>query len=235
MDGEANRRRIPVDDRMSRRSPASISLLAQQELCAVTEIAGSTDRNDHPLAGRGTVTLIGGCMFSGKTTELLRRLRACPPDATMVFKPVIDRRYRADAVVTHGGLAIPAISVRSADDLSSRLHSRIEIVALDEAHFFEPDLADLVGRLASDGVSVLLTALDRDSWGGPFLVIERLLALADEAIIRHATCARCGENADRTQRLTPITEGNMVGGAESYEPRCRSCWHPPPEPPPLIS
>jgi thymidine kinase len=183
---------------------------------------------------RGTTTLIAGCMFSGKTRELLRRLRCHPPDRRMAFKHVIDFRYRKDAVVTHDGDYLPAVPVADGREIGGRAPDRLEILAIDEAHFFEPDadgLVDTVQSLARRGIHVVLTGLDLDSWGRPFPVMERLAALVDEPIVMQATCARCGGLANRTQRTTPIIDGQIIGGPESFEPRCENCWSPPPEPP----
>lgn len=183
--------------------------------------------------GRGTITFIAGCMFSGKTTELLRRLDALDQASIRTFKHRIDRRYRSHAVVSHGGLARPAFPVASMGEIVARIDSGTSVVAIDEAHFFDTALVDLTRDLAARGVDVILTSLDLDSWGRPFAVARRLRAIADEPIDRNAVCAGCGGPADHTQRLTPIIDGNMVGGPESYEPRCLTCWSPPPEPAPL--
>ena len=180
----------------------------------------------------GTVTLIVGCMFSGKTTELVRHLSTCPPESAAAFKHVIDIRYRADAIVTHGGVSVPAIVVAAAADIPARVPTGATLVAIDEAHFFDDGIAGVVAALTHGGIEVVLTGLDLDSWGRPFPVVEQLRALASATAVLHATCARCGRAADHTQRRTAIGEGGMVGGPEDYEPRCRSCWIPPPEPPP---
>ncbi len=184
------------------------------------------------LSDRGPITVICGCMFSGKTTELLRRLSAFPASAIVAFKHVIDRRYQADAVVSHEGLAWPAVPIASPAEITNHLRRGIEVIAVDEGHFFDVSLVDIVRDLAARGSCVIVTSLDRDSWGRPFAVADGLLSLADEPLTRHAVCTRCGSPADRTQRLTPIVDRNMVGGPESYESRCRSCWVLPPEPPP---
>ncbi|MGB2986493.1 MAG: thymidine kinase [Phycisphaerae bacterium] len=183
-------------------------------------------------ARRGTITVICGCMFSGKTTELLRRLADVAPDSVLVVKHKIDRRYRVDAAVSHTGQSWPAVAVASAHEVSAHIRSGIEVTGIDEAHFFDAALVDVVQAAAARGIDVIVTSLDRDSWGRPFPVTERLCSIADEPIVKRAVCARCGCVGDRTQRLTPIIDGNMVGGPESYEPRCLKCWHPPPEPPP---
>ncbi len=179
----------------------------------------------------GGLTLIGGCMFSGKTTELLRRLSASPQLSVLAFKHVIDQRYDADAVVSHAGQALPAIAVASGAEIARRTRLGTELVGIDEAHHFKADLVEATGELTARGIDVVMTSLDLDSWSRPFPLFERLGALADEPILLHATCARCRKVADRTQRLTPILDRQMVGGPESYEPRCQRCWAPPPESP----
>ena len=185
-----------------------------------------------PPASHGLLTVICGCMFSGKTTDLLRRLDGCSPGSLLAFKHVIDNRYRGDAIVSHGGKAFPAEAITHAGEMLGCLCGGIELVAVDEGHFFDESLVDASRRVIGRGISVIITSLDRDSWGRRFPVAEQLRAIADEPIVRHAVCARCGATADRTQRLTPIIDGNMVGGPESYEPRCQRCWAPPPQPPP---
>ncbi len=171
-------------------------------------------------------------MFSGKTTELLRRIEGRSRDTTLVFKHVVDTRYSRDAVLSHGGKSCPALAIATADDLRRHVHDRASLVAVDEAHFFDDVLVETVQLLRDRGVETVLTSLDLDSWGWPFAAIQRLRAIGADVDVRTANCARCGGVADRTQRLTPIVGGCLVGGAESYEPRCASCWHPPPEPPP---
>lgn len=181
---------------------------------------------------RGRLTVICGCMFSGKTTELLRRLATSPRSSVLAFKHVIDRRYQADAIVSHDGERWSATPIRSAAAIPAHVGPKTETVAVDEGHFFDVILVDVARDLVAQGTDVIITALDRDSWGRPFTVADRLMARADEPVLRSTVCARCGSTADRTQRLTPIIDGDMVGGPESYEARCRSCWVRPPEPPP---
>lgn len=103
------------------------------------------------------------------------------------------------------------------------------LVAIDEAHFFTMELCNVIQTLRAREVDVIVTALDRGSWGQRFPVVDRLLELADERVQMFAVCARCGGRAEWTQRLTPIIEGRLVGGPEAYEPRCANCWHAPAE------
>ena len=133
--------------------------------------------------------------------------------------------------MSHGGKASPAIVVANAYNIERHIADGIEMAAIDEAHFFDERLADVVVRLVQRGVDVVLTSLQPDSWGRSFAATERLLNLADEPLVTTAVCARCGALADCTQRLTPIIDGQMVVEPSNYEPRCRKCWRPPPEPP----
>lgn len=192
--------------------------------------SSTLSRRQEPL--RASVSAFVGCMFSGKTTKLLHRLDDLSVKEFVVCKHIIDDRYRADAIVSHGGKSCVAVSVQSAQEILAHIKPITQLVAIDEAHFFDGSLVEVVESLYARNMDVLFTALDRDSWGRLFVVVEKLCAISDETIVLQATCAKCQKPADRTQRLTPIIAGYMVGGAESYEPRCRSCWNPPPEDPP---
>lgn len=188
-----------------------------------------------PAAGRaddrGRVTLICGCMFSGKTTELLRRVHAAGDEAAIVFKHSYDDRYSAREIATHDGRRWPAVTVRCADDIRPRAGAA-RLVAIDEAHFFDAELPRVVRLLADGGSAVVLTTLDRDSWARPFPIVAALRRVADETLTRFGRCVVCGAPADRTQRLTPIIDGNLIGGPEAFDARCGKCWRPPPEPAP---
>lgn len=194
----------------------------------------------------GHLTILTGCMFSGKTTELLRRVAATPVGSVRVFKQAMDDRYRRDAVVAHTGEMADAEVVCGAEEIAAAVFAvravaenppqsplakggGKRLVAIDEAHFFEIELCVVIETLRASGVDVVVTALDRGSWGQRFPVVDRLLELADERVPMFAVCARCGGRAEWTQRLTPIVEGRLVGGPEAYEPRCAKCWHKPPE------
>ena len=183
----------------------------------------------------GSVTLITGCMFSGKTTELLRRFEAFERGAVRAFKHVIDERYAAEAIVSHGGLAWPAVRIASAGEILAHVDPVTRVAAVDEAHFFDRGLVEVTRKLAIRGLDVIITSLNVGSWGQPFAVTEQLRSVSDEHVSLKAICAACGSPAERTQRLTPIVDGGLVGGPESYEPRCDNCWRPPPEPVPTES
>lgn len=184
----------------------------------------------------GTLSLICGCMFSGKTSELLKRFSAAPSQTVLAFKHIIDQRYHARAVVSHAGLSWPALPVASAAEILAQVTPEVTLVGIDEGHFFELDLLEVTQELRRRGHGIVVTSLDRSSHGHPFPVVEQLVGAAEELIVKYAVCARCGRLATCTQRLTPIVDRDMVGGPESYEPRCFGCWRPPPqarvEPPP---
>ncbi len=183
----------------------------------------------HPFSG-GWVEVIAGPMFSGKSEELIRRVTRAliAKQPVQVFKPVIDDRYDALAVASHMGRTLEAQPVPDVATLEARLLEETRVVAVDEAQFFEPALVDLVDRLASRGVRVILAGLDLDFRGEPFGPMPALLARA-EVVEKLTAICRCGRAATRTQRLIaghpahyddPVV---LVGAAESYEPRCRSC------------
>jgi thymidine kinase len=166
-------------------------------------------------------------MFSGKTTELLKRLDNAGPAHVVAYKHEIDTRYQTDAIVTHNGKEFPARLARQANDIADPLPTATQVVGIDEAHFFCTELLRVVSSMTKAGIHVLVTALNVDSWGNPFPVVQQLMDMAAESIVLDATCSQCGGVAIRTQRLTPIIDGNMIGGAEAYQPRCLPCWTPP--------
>ena len=183
---------------------------------------------------QGTITLIQGCMFSGKTSEVLRHIARAGEEA-IAFKHVIDRRYAPDAIVTHDRRSHPAIAIQQASDLLGLIRPSVPVVAIDEAHFFGDDLPAALSHIGKSGSDVVAAGLDRDSWGNPFPRMVRMAELADCVVNRTAVCGRCGGHATRTQRLVPVIDRNMVGGPESYEPRCAACWTPPPQPLPAAA
>jgi thymidine kinase len=181
----------------------------------------------------GWIEVICGSMFSGKTEELIRRVRraAIARQKVQVFKPSIDRRYDATRVTSHSAQAIDAELVDSAQELASRIASDTQVVAIDEAQFFAPPLVDLVQRLADRGLRVIIAGLDQDYRGQPFEPMPQLLAIAEDITKCLAICSRCGEPANRSQRLVNASGASrvLVGAAESYEARCRACFEAPEE------
>lgn len=177
----------------------------------------------------GRVEVICGSMFSGKTEELIRRIRRAEiaRQTVQVFKHAIDDRYHATHVKAHSGAGLEAEPVRNMDDLRAKLKSDTTVVAIDEGQFFGEEIVQLVNELADQGLRVIVSGLDMDFRGEPFGPMPDLLCLADEVQKLHAICMVCGEDGTRTQRLVngepadyddPII---MVGASESYEARCR--------------
>lgn len=164
-------------------------------------------------------------MFSGKTEELIRRLRRAiiARQAVQAFKPAIDRRYHDARITSHSAQSVDAAPVADADAIAAALRADTQVVGIDEAQFFGPDLVDLVQSFADEGLRVIIAGLDQDYLGRPFEPMPQLLAVAEQITKCSAICARCGEPASRSLRLAGSGETVQVGAAESYEARCRAC------------
>ncbi len=173
----------------------------------------------------GWLEVICGPMFSGKSEELIRRLRRAliARKRVQIFKPVIDNRYSADEIVSHSDLRIPSQVVKSAKDILDLLEIRTEVVGVDEANFI-PDLPEVANHLADMGKQVIIAGLDTDFLGRPFEPIPSLLAMAEEITKTLAICVQCGGPAKFTQRLVSSSELIVVGAAGLYEARCRRCF-----------
>lgn len=176
---------------------------------------------------RGWVEVVCGSMFSGKTEELLRRLKRAriARQKVALFKPAIDTRYDAAAVVSHDATAMPSEVVHAADQILL-LAGDADVVGIDEAQFFGLELVDVVQRLARDGRRVILAGLDQDFLGRPFEPVPQLMAVAEHVTKLHAVCVRCGAPANHSQRIVADGARVLVGETEAYEPRCRSCFRP---------
>lgn len=179
----------------------------------------------------GRIELICGSMFSGKTEELIRRLRRAviARQKVQVFKPMVDTRYHQEMVTSHNGMNFDALPVEIAAEIEERLDEDTTVVAIDEVQFFDDGVIDLCEKLADDGRRVICAGLDTDFRGVPFGPIPALMARAEEVDKLHAICVVCGEEASRTQRLIdgePAASDDpvvLVGAAEVYEARCRRC------------
>lgn len=177
----------------------------------------------------GRVEVICGSMFSGKTEELIRRVRRATiaRQTVQVFKPAIDSRYTFQRVTSHNGQDFEAIPVSEARAIFDLLLPGTTVVAIDEAQFFDATIVAVVDQLAARGIRVILAGLDTDFRGEPFGAMPDLLCRADDVIKLHAICMVCGEEATRTQRLVNGQPANyhdpviMVGASEAYEARCR--------------
>lgn len=176
----------------------------------------------------GWIEVIVGPMFSGKSEELIRRLRRAEiaRQRVQIFKPLIDTRYPANGIVSHSGLEIRSDLVRSAEEVMQRIEPRTEVVGIDEAQFLGDAAVDICTRLADMGKRVIVAGLDTDFLGRPFEPMPRLLAVAEEITKLLAICVRCGNPAVHTQRLVASEELIVVGATGMYEARCRRCFEP---------
>jgi thymidine kinase len=176
----------------------------------------------------GWIEVICGPMFSGKSEELIRRLRRAmiARKRVQVFKPAIDTRYSEDEIVSHGDLRMKSEVVSCGREILERIDWRSEVVGVDEANFMGADLVDAAGRLADSGKQVIIAGLDTDYMGRPFAPIPDLLALAESITKTLAICMRCGNPAKHTQRLRGSDDLIVVGAAGMYEARCRRCFEP---------
>jgi thymidine kinase len=176
----------------------------------------------------GWIEVICGPMFSGKSEELIRRLRRAiiARKRVEVFKPVIDDRYSANEIVSHGDSRMTSVTVKDAEGIMDRIDWRSEVVGIDEGNFMGPGLVDVAGRLADSGKQVIIAGLDTDYMGRPFAPIPELLAVAESITKTLAICVRCGNPAKHTQRLRGSEDLIVVGAADMYEARCRRCFEP---------
>lgn len=186
----------------------------------------------------GWIEVISGCMFAGKTEELIRRINVLSyaKKNIIVFKPKIDNRYSDSEIVSHSGAKVPCLIVEKAQDILKKIEADTEVVAIDEVQFFDKDIVEVCEYLADKGIRVMVAGLDKDFRGESFGVMPELLTRAEFVTKLTAVCAKCGAPATRTQRLVngkpagfedPIV---MVGADESYEPRCRHCHQVPNKP-----
>ena len=178
--------------------------------------------------GSGWIEVIAGPMFSGKTEELIRRLRraAIARLRIQVFKAAVDTRYSEREVVSHSQWRLPSEQVERADEILHRLDPRTEVVGIDEAQFFDGELPRVCRHIADLGKRVMVAGLDMDYRGVPFGPMPELLAIAEQVQKINAICARCGAPASYTQRLVESDRRVVVGASGVYEARCRRCHEP---------
>jgi thymidine kinase len=167
-------------------------------------------------------------MFSGKTEELIRRLKRAllARQRVQAFKPRIDDRYDATRIVSHEAVSVEAVAVATSQSLEERVEDETQVVAIDEAQFFDRGIVEVCDRLADRGVRVIAAGLDQDYLGRPFPPMPELMAIAEEVTKVHAVCSVCGGQASRSQRLVTEAMTVLVGGVEVYEARCRACFEP---------
>jgi thymidine kinase len=176
----------------------------------------------------GWIEVICGSMFSGKTEELIRRLRraAIARQRIQVFKPVIDDRYSVDQIVSHSALSFESLAVLDVSQIHDHLRFDTQVVGIDEAQFFSRSLVSVCEDLAKRGIRVIVATLDQDYRGRPFGAVPELLCVAEYVTKMLAVCVVCGNPANRSQRVMGGTGLVEVGSAELYEARCRSCFRP---------
>jgi thymidine kinase len=167
-------------------------------------------------------------MFSGKSEELIRRLRRAQiaRQHVQIFKPAIDNRFADDHIVSHSEMRIPSCTVESSAALLDRVAADTEVIGIDEGQFFDHELPAVCTRLAGRGVRVIVAGLDQDYLGRPFEPMPQLLAIAEYITKTHAICMVCGNPANHTQRLVESGDRVLVGAHGLYEARCRACFDP---------
>ena len=176
----------------------------------------------------GWIEVVCGPMFSGKSEELIRRLRRAEiaRQRVQIFKPSIDQRYSSDHIVSHNDTRIHSDCVSSVAEVASKLDLRTEVIGIDEAQFLGEAMVDLVVRWADMGKRIIIAGLDTDYLGRPFHPMPELLAVADEITKTLAICMQCGNPAKHTQRLIANEDLIVVGAEGMYEARCRRCFEP---------
>jgi len=178
--------------------------------------------------GLGWIEVIAGSMFSGKSEELIRRLRReqIARRTVQIFKPKVDNRYGDDHIISHSDMRIASENVSSSRELLERVRPETEVVGIDEGQFFDQELPAVCCTLADQGKRVLVAGLDQDYLGKPFEPIPQLLAIAEYITKTLAICMVCGAPANHTQRLVESSERVLVGAQGTYEARCRHCFDP---------
>ncbi len=174
----------------------------------------------------GSIEVICGSMFSGKTEELIRRMKRAQfaKQKVEIYKPCIDVRYSEDEVVSHDSHSIPSTPIDSPASMLL-LSSDVEVVGIDEAQFFDDTLVEVAQKLANRGIRVIVAGLDTDFMGKPFGPIPALMAVAEEVQKVHAICVKCGSPANHSHRLSKSNELVVLGETDIYEPLCRHCYN----------
>ena len=193
----------------------------------------TAEGNDERLArvghgAPGWIEVIAGSMFSGKSEELIRRLRRAKIARlkVQVFKPEIDARYSRDHIVSHSEMRHESRVARTAAEILAQVEPDTQVVGIDEGQFFDNELVAVANTLAQRGLRVIVAGLDQDYTGRPFEPMPQLLAVAEYITKTHAICVRCGQPANYSQRIVEVEGRVVVGAADAYEARCRRCFVP---------
>jgi thymidine kinase len=174
----------------------------------------------------GWIEVICGSMFSGKTEELIRRLRRAEiaRQHVQIFKSKIDGRFSEDHLVSHSDMRIRSEAVTTADEITTKLDPQAEVIGIDEGQFFDAKLVEICNHLADIGKRVIVAGLDKDYLGKPFEPMPQLMAVAEYIEKTLAICMKCGNPANYTQRLVESSDRVLVGATGTYEARCRRCF-----------
>src|SRR5919199_2892615 len=189
---------------------------------------GNEEHISHLHTEPGWIEVIAGSMFSGKSEELIRRLRRAKiaRQKVQVFKPRIDARFSQDHIVSHSEMRHESRTVESARELLASVEMGTQVVGIDEGQFFDNELVEVVNELARRGLRVIVAGLDQDYTGRPWEPMPQLLAIAEYITKTHAICMKCGQPANYSQRTFQSEERVAVGAADKYEARCRMCFVP---------
>jgi len=183
----------------------------------------------YPRGNLGWIEVICGSMFSGKSEELIRRLRRAQiaKQRVQIFKPKLDNRFSEDHITSHSDMKMKSQLVTCAQEILAAVDSRTQVIGIDEGQFFDLELVTVCNKLADMGKRVIIAGLDQDYRGRPFDPMPQLLAVAEYITKTLAICVRCGAPANRTQRTVESPERVLVGATDSYEARCRLCFEAP--------
>jgi len=194
------------------------------------ELVTQINHEEPPPQSRsaGWIEVIAGSMFSGKSEELIRRLRRAKiaRQKVQVFKPELDSRFSESQIVSHSEMRHDSANSRSAAEILEKIDADTEVVGIDEGQFFDNDLVEVANALARRGVRVIIAGLDQDYTGRPWEPMPQLLAIAEYITKTHAICMKCGQPANYSQRTFESEERVAVGASDKYEARCRSCFIP---------
>ena len=195
------------------------------------ELVAQVNHDEPPSRSRenaGWVEVIAGSMFSGKSEELIRRLRRAKiaRQKVQVFKPEIDSRFSESQIVSHSEMRHDSANSRSAAEVLAKVDPDTEVVGIDEGQFFDNELVEVANTLARRGIRVIIAGLDQDYTGKPWEPMPQLLAIAEYITKTHAICMKCGQPANYSQRTFESHEQVEVGASDKYEARCRTCFVP---------
>jgi thymidine kinase len=193
------------------------------------ELVAQVNHDDPPpRSSAGWVEVIAGSMFSGKSEELIRRLRRAKiaRQKVQVFKPELDSRFSNNHIVSHSEMRHESANIRSASEIMAKVDADTEVVGIDEGQFFDNELVRVANELAGRGVRVIIAGLDQDYTGKPWEPMPQLLAIAEYITKTHAICMKCGQPANYSQRTFESEERVAVGASDKYEARCRRCFVP---------